>query len=417
MPTPEDPQLQGTAPVEITGSNPDFEERRATKKLLDVWSRPEGRFPLVALLLVVASVVVTIFASLLPEATYAWLYADGGEIWIARKWWGLLGSAFIHAGVMHLVFNCYWIWLLGRLLERELGPVRFLCLFLGTTVFSSIAELAWAGQPGVGLSGVAYAFFGFLLVNQSRHPDFRRVLSGSTRLLMVGWLVACFALTYMQVLNIANFAHVGGLVSGWLVGAAWYPHRWQRLARIACIVLGTAALAVMFWAPWQPAWQIGQAYRALVAKDDVTALAALERIRAKDPANVWALSQEVYLRAARGEYALTRDLLDRLVAAQEDAANLNHLAWLLATCPEPEVRDGARAVALAHRACVLDGWKTAAIIDTLAAAHAEAGDFAEAEKWMLKAMEMPGEKSPAYQTHLDLIRAHKPVRERPAGTR
>lgn len=415
MPTPDDPQLQEPAPVQVAEHNPESEEFWAKKKLLTTWSLLEGRFPFVSLLLVVASVVVTIFAFFWPEPTETWLYANGGEIWIGRKWWGLLGSAFIHIGAMHLVFNCYWIWLLGRLLERELGSVRFLGLFLGTAVVSGIAELACAGQPGVGMSGVAYAFFGFLFVNQANHPDFRRVLSGNTRVLMLGWLVLCFVLTYTKVLNVANFAHVGGLVSGALVGVAWYPQRWQKHARAACLVLGAAALAVLFWAPWQPVWQIGQAYRALVAKDDVAALTALENVRAKDPANVWALSQEIPLRLARGEYALTRDLLKALVVAQENASNLNHLAWILATCPAAEVRDGAKAVEFALRACALDGWKSGAIIDTLAAAYAEAGNFAEAEKWMLKAMELPGGKSPSYQAHLDLIRAHQPLREARPG--
>jgi Flp pilus assembly protein TadD len=57
---------------------------------------------------------------------------------------------------------------------------------------------------------------------------------------------------------------------------------------------------------------------------------------------------------------------------------LNNLAWLLATHPDPEVRDGNEAVKLAERACKLTDYKRAVMVGTLAAAYAEAGRFAEA---------------------------------------
>ena len=57
---------------------------------------------------------------------------------------------------------------------------------------------------------------------------------------------------------------------------------------------------------------------------------------------------------------------------------LNNLAWLLATCPEADVRDGAEAVRLGERACELTRFKRTVMVGTLAAAYAEAGRFAEA---------------------------------------
>ena len=64
--------------------------------------------------------------------------------------------------------------------------------------------------------------------------------------------------------------------------------------------------------------------------------------------------------------------------APESAALLNELAWIFATHPDPGLRDGARAINLAQRACALTGQKQPAILATAAAGLAEAGNFSEA---------------------------------------
>jgi len=304
------------------------------------------------------------------------------------------------------------VWLLGRLIERELRPARYFGLFLAGAWIGSVAELAVTGQVGIGLSGVAYGFFGFIYVNRSQHADYRRILSGGTIPLMFGWLVVCFPLTYFGVMRVANFAHLGGLAAGCVIGLASRPNAWRSRMRAAAVALGALSLGPLFWAPWHEQWLVASAYRALVHHDDDRALAQLEKIHAKNPANKWALRNEAELRIKRGDYAPARQALTKLAVDSDDGTLLNSLAWLLATCPSAEIRDGAKAVGLARRACEGDGWKNAALLDTLAAAYAEAGDFQQAEHWALKALENPGNDAPVLRQHLESFRAFKPWRER-----
>jgi tetratricopeptide (TPR) repeat protein len=67
---------------------------------------------------------------------------------------------------------------------------------------------------------------------------------------------------------------------------------------------------------------------------------------------------------------------------------LNNLAWVLATSPEAELRDGDRALELATKACEVTSYKQAHILSTLAAAYAEKGDFKTARKWSTQSVEL-----------------------------
>jgi protein O-mannosyl-transferase len=101
----------------------------------------------------------------------------------------------------------------------------------------------------------------------------------------------------------------------------------------------------------------------------------------------------------------------RLDPNNVDAENCRAMLW--ATYPESKYRDGRRAVASATRACELTGWKNAGVLDTLAAASAEAGDFASAVKWQTRAIELlPGPKrDDNLRSRLDLYEHQQPYRE------
>ena len=91
--------------------------------------------------------------------------------------------------------------------------------------------------------------------------------------------------------------------------------------------------------------------------------------------------EEVHAKLRQILLLLTKEP-DGLQRLREIAANapdsprmLDELAWLLATYPDSKSRDGNEAVRLAERACALTERRIPALLDTLAAAYAEAGDF------------------------------------------
>jgi len=114
-----------------------------------------------------------------------------------------------------------------------------------------------------------------------------------------------------------------------------------------------------------------------------------------------------------------RAAADYAKAAETDpryARAYNVHAWLLASCSDAKWRDGAKAVTLATRACELTGRKDANYLDTLAAAHAEAGDFDRAVETAKAALALPG-TSPAVtaelREHMALFEARRPYHQPP----
>jgi serine/threonine-protein kinase len=98
--------------------------------------------------------------------------------------------------------------------------------------------------------------------------------------------------------------------------------------------------------------------------------------------------------------------------APESPEVCNQLAWLLATCPDPQFRDGARSVTLARQACQATGWNHPSCLDTLAAAFAETGARDEALLWQAKAIELsPKELNSERQARMELYRAGQAYRE------
>ena len=98
-----------------------------------------------------------------------------------------------------------------------------------------------------------------------------------------------------------------------------------------------------------------------------------------------------------------------------DVTVASNLAWVLATSPENKYRDGPRAVQLAEFACKATGYKSPPLLDTLAAAYAEVGQFEQAIRITLQAIELvrsnPKASTATLESRLKLYREGRPYRE------
>jgi GlpG protein len=140
------------------------------------------------------------------------------------QYWRLVTPVFLHFEWLHIVFNCLWLWELGRRVEHVLRHFNTVMLFLVIAVVSNVSQFVFGGAGLFGgMSGVVYGLLGFSWVAPLLQPRWQIQPSSPVMLFMVGWLVACMVGIVEQLGfgAIANAAHVGGLLCGVLLGAVF----------------------------------------------------------------------------------------------------------------------------------------------------------------------------------------------------
>ena len=129
--------------------------------------------------------------------------------------WRVVTPIFVHFGLMHLVFNVWWLKDLGTAIERIHSSVYLAVFVLLTGALSNTAQYFVSGPNFGGMSGVVYALFGFFWIRGRFDPRYPFRMPKQTVWFMMGWFLLCFT---GLMGSVANAAHAGGLVSGALWG-------------------------------------------------------------------------------------------------------------------------------------------------------------------------------------------------------
>lgn len=199
-----------------------------------------GRAGVVVTALIAMNVVV-FFADLAnPDVTRR--FADNAVLVAQGEYYRMLTAAFLHAGLFHIGFNMFSLFLFGSQVEQALGAPRFLALYLLAAVGGSACS-HFFGPPftfGVGASGAVFGVLGaFYMSARARGLDTSQV----------GALIAINLLIGAVVPQIDNAAHVGGLLTGAALGAAFEWADRQRgtaalIAQAGAVVVVAAVIAV-----------------------------------------------------------------------------------------------------------------------------------------------------------------------------
>lgn len=146
------------------------------------------------------------------------------------QWWRLVSPMLLHFGVLHLAMNGMWYWELGKRIELRQGPWMLLSLTLLFSLVSNLAQHLTSG-PSLfgGLSGVLYGLLGHVWLYQKLAPNPQFSLPRGVLAMMLIWLLVCLSGVVGQLGfgQIANAAHVGGLLIGCLTGllGGWLARR------------------------------------------------------------------------------------------------------------------------------------------------------------------------------------------------
>ncbi|MCK8600347.1 rhomboid family protein [Desulfoferrobacter suflitae] len=195
------------------------------------------------------SLALNPFALLSPDNRSLLLLGATGTLPIDRlhRWWTLLSANYLHAGLLHILFNMFALYQIGPLVIREYGNYRFFIIYTLSGVFGYWLSYLAGVTFTIGASAAICGLIGATLYyGRSRGGEYGRTLFGQVG----GWAVGIFVFGLL-VPGINNWGHGGGLLAGALLGfLLGYNERTPEayVHKLAAGVFALTTLGVLAWA-------------------------------------------------------------------------------------------------------------------------------------------------------------------------
>ncbi|HXB21684.1 MAG TPA: rhomboid family intramembrane serine protease [Candidatus Solibacter sp.] len=243
-----------------------------------------------------------------------------GVLTLGGEYWRLLTATFVHGGIIHIVLNMWCLLSFGQLSERLFGRWQTVAIYLLTGVGGSLLSIAFRPERlSVGASGAIFGIAGALLSGVKLGN--LSITSGEKRSIFSSIVFfAIFSFSMGMRANIDNMAHLGGFVTGLIVGlplAVPSSSKGKHTLVQVGTLLATAGLLVV--AGVQLVQTHGQMFKVenLLRKQEyAAAIQLLEQMTTRDPDN-----EEAMLRLGKAYEQIRQP--DKAVAILEQAAKLN----------------------------------------------------------------------------------------------
>jgi rhomboid protease GluP len=135
------------------------------------------------------------------------------------QYWRLVAAMFLHGGMVHLLLNLFSLYQVGSLYELMFGARRFVFIYFVAGIAASVASTLRIDGMSVGASGAIFGIVGAFISSVLRSPSWRRERSARGLVVQCVLLIIANLMIGMSVERVDNAAHVGGLVTGLLLGA------------------------------------------------------------------------------------------------------------------------------------------------------------------------------------------------------
>jgi membrane associated rhomboid family serine protease len=212
----------------------------------DYMRQPEyGRHLSLTVALIIVNSIIFVFELLVSGYSHS-SYVENHYFALSKEGlesgfvWQLLTFQFMHAGLLHLVVNCWAIYVFGRAIEEALGWKKFLILYLSSGVVGGICQVLagwlWPGLFGGPVVGASAGGFGLIAAFAVLFPERELVLLlffiipirlSAKMLLMLSAVLALAGIVF-PINHVANAAHLGGMLTGVIFIRQFIQGRWSR---------------------------------------------------------------------------------------------------------------------------------------------------------------------------------------------